>query len=943
MNVYLYHGKNKIMTPEHPKKLFLLDAFALIYRAYFAFAKNPRINSRGQNTSAAFGFTNALIDVIKKEKPTHLAVVFDSAGPTNRADEHEFYKANREEMPEDIRSMIAPIMRIIEAMRIPILALDGFEADDVIGTIAKKAEKAGFLTYMMTPDKDFGQLVSENIFIYKPARGQEGPALLGVKEVCEKFGVQDPLQVIDILGLWGDAVDNIPGIPGIGEKRAKELIAAYGSMEELFKNVQDLKGKMKENVIEFQEQGRISKKLATIIVDAPVELNETDLVLEPYDNDKLIDIFTELEFKNLAKKLTGEEIAVKQQTVGQNQVQFDLFSQPNEATQPDAKFKENNIDNVSKTYKLISNQSQRSELLEKLLQQKSVCFDTETNSLEARVAQLVGISFSWKKHEGFYVALPANIDEARAILEDFLPFFESVRIEKIAHNLKYDAQVLDKYGVSIQGPIFDTMIAHYLMQPEGKHGMDYLSELYLGYKPIAIETLIGKKGKNQGSMTDLSPEDITNYACEDADITYQLKALFEPEIQKPHLRNLFYDLEMPLVLVLKDMELEGIKIDVPQLNEYAQVLDAEIVSLEKEIKTFVATDFNVDSPKQLGVVLFEELKIDTKPKKTKTGQYATSEDILTKYINRHPIIRLILDFRELRKLKSTYVDALPLLATAKAHRIHTHFMQTVTATGRLSSTNPNLQNIPIRTERGRGIRKSFIARDEDYVLMAADYSQIELRIMAVLSEDPNMLKAFQDGEDIHAATASRVFNTPLDAVTREERSKAKAVNFGIIYGQSAFGLAENLGISRTEAKTIIDNYFEQYPKVREYMDKAIARAREMGYVETIMQRRRYLSDINSANAVVRGFAERNAINAPIQGSAADIIKLAMIKVHQRMLKSGVQSRMLLQVHDELVFDVHRSEITTMEQLIREEMESAIQINVPLIVDVNYGENWLQAH
>lgn len=943
MNVYLYHGKNKIMTPEHPKKLFLLDAFALIYRAYFAFAKNPRINSRGQNTSAAFGFTNALIDVIKKEKPTHLAVVFDSAGPTNRAEEHEFYKANREEMPEDIRAMIAPIMRIIEAMRIPILALDGFEADDVIGTIAKKAEKAGFLTYMMTPDKDFGQLVSENIFIYKPARGQEGPALLGVKEVCEKFGVQDPLQVIDILGLWGDAVDNIPGIPGIGEKRAKELIATYGSMEELFKNVQDLKGKMKENVIEFQEQGRISKKLATIIVDAPVELNETDLVLEPYDNDKLIDIFTELEFKNLAKKLTGEEIAVKQQTVGQNQVQFDLFSQPNEATQPDATFKENNIDNVSKTYTLISNQNQRSELLEKLLQQKSVCFDTETNSLEAREAQLVGIAFSWKKHEGFYVAVPSNFDEARAILDEFLPFFESLRIEKVAHNLKYDAQVLDKYGVSIQGPIFDTMIAHYLMQPEGKHGMDYLSELYLGYKPIAIETLIGKKGKNQGSMADLSPEDITNYACEDADITYQLKGLFEPEIHKPHLKSLFYDLEMPLVLVLKDMELEGIKIDVPQLNEYAQALDTEIVSIEKEIKTFVANDFNLDSPKQLGVVLFEELKIDTKPKKTKTGQYATSEDILTKYINRHPIIRLILDFRELRKLKSTYVDALPLLATANAHRIHTHFMQTVTATGRLSSTNPNLQNIPIRTERGRAIRKSFIARDEDYVLMAADYSQIELRIMAVLSEDPNMLKAFQDGEDIHAATASRVFNTPLDAVTREERGKAKAVNFGIIYGQSAFGLAENLGISRTEAKTIIDNYFEQYPKVREYMDKAIARAREMGYVETIMQRRRYLSDINSANAVVRGFAERNAINAPIQGSAADIIKLAMIKVHQRMLKSGVQSRMLLQVHDELVFDVHRSEITTMEQLIREEMESAIEINAPLIVDVNYGENWLQAH
>ncbi len=944
MRMFIFTTEKKIfMTLEHPKKLFLLDAFALIYRAYFAFAKNPRVNSKGQNTSAAFGFTNALIDVIKKEKPTHIAVVFDSAGPTNRADEHEFYKANREEMPEDIRSMIAPIMRIIEAMRIPILALDGYEADDVIGTIAKKAEKAGFLTYMMTPDKDFGQLVSENIFIYKPARGQEGPQVLGVKEVCEKFGVQDPLQVIDILGLWGDAVDNIPGIPGIGEKRAKELISKYGSMEELFKNVNDLKGKMKENVIEFQAQGIISKKLATIIVDSPVELNEEALVLEPYDDEKLIEIFTELEFKNLAKKLTGEEITVRQQTVGHNQAQLDLFSAPMEEYSTAAPSIESNIENVAKNYTLISNKTQRSELIVKLLQQKSVCFDTETDSLEAREAQLVGIAFSWKKHEGFYVVVPSNFDEARAIVEEFLPFFEHEKIEKVAHNLKYDAQVLDKYGVAIQGPIFDTMIAHYLMQPEGKHGMDYLSELYLGYKPISIEALIGKKGKNQGSMADLQAEEITNYACEDADITYQLKELFEPEIQKSHLKSLFYDLEMPLVLVLKDMELEGIKIDVPQLNEFSKVLETEITALEKEIKAFAENDFNVDSPKQLGVVLFEELKVDTKPKKTKTGQYATSEDVLIKYINRHPIIRLILDFRELRKLKSTYVDALPLLATAKAHRIHTHFMQTVTATGRLSSTNPNLQNIPIRTERGRAIRKSFVARDEDYVLMAADYSQIELRIMAVLSEDPNMLKAFQDGEDIHAATASRVFKTPLDAVTREERSKAKAVNFGIIYGQSAFGLAENLGISRTEAKTIIDNYFEQYPRVREYMDKAIARARELGYVETIMQRRRYLSDINSANAVVRGFAERNAINAPIQGSAADIIKLAMIKVHRRMKKSGLQSRMLLQVHDELVFDVHRSEITIMEQLIREEMERAIKINVPLIVDVNHGENWLQAH
>lgn len=935
------------MTTPHPKKLFLLDAFALIYRAYFAFAKNPRINSKGQNTSAAFGFTNALIDVIKKESPTHIAVVFDSSGPTLRADEHDFYKANRDEMPEDIRAMIEPIKRIIDAMHIPVIAMPGHEADDIIGTLAKKAEKKGFLTYMMTPDKDFGQLVSENIFIFKPARGGEGPAILGVKEVCEKFEVDDPLKVIDILGLWGDSVDNIPGIPGIGEKRAKELIATYGSMENMFEHTHELKGKMQENVINFKQQGLISKKLATIITDLPVDLDEQALEFIPHDDEKLMEIFTELEFRNLAKRLMGEDIVLETKSVNTQDAQLDLFASPPEfgvATQKTETTQvSQTFDADSKKYVMVNTAEGRRDLIQEIMSQKSVCFDTETSSLEAREARLIGMAFSWTKNDAYYVSVPANFDEARAIVEEFMPYFRSEKVEKVAHNLKYDAQVLDKYGVDIKGPIFDTMIAHYLMQPESKQSMDYLSELYLGYQPISIETLIGKKGKDQGSMADLQPEEVKDYACEDADITMQLKELFEPEIQKPHLKELFYKLEMPLVLVLKDMELEGIKIDVDGLKKYSLELESDIVELQQKIIGFAGMDFNIDSPKQLGDILFEILKIATNAKKTKTGQYATSEDILSKYINRHPIVPLILDYRELRKLKSTYVDALPALATENEHRIHSHFMQTVTATGRLSSTNPNLQNIPIRTEKGRAIRKSFVARHEDYVLMAADYSQIELRIMAVLSKDPNMLKAFQEGEDIHAATASRVFETPIDAVTREQRGKAKAVNFGIIYGQSAFGLAENLNIARSEAKEIIDNYFNQYPGVKAYMDKAIARAREQGHVETIMQRRRYLPDINSANAVVRGFAERNAINAPIQGSAADIIKLAMIRVCLKMKGLGLMSRLVLQVHDELVFDVHKTELEQMKQLVKEEMENALEFAVPLTVEVNYGVNWLEAH
>lgn len=931
------------MTPPAEKKLFLLDAFALIYRAYFAFSKNPRINSKGQNTSAAFGFTNALIDVMKKEQPTHLAVVFDAPTTTNRAEEHSFYKANREEMPEDIRSMIEPIKRIIDAFNIPILMKDGFEADDVIGTLAKKAEKEGFVTYMMTPDKDFGQLVSEHIFMYKPSRMGNGPEILGVKEVCEKFEVDDPLKVIDILGLWGDSVDNIPGIPGIGEKTAKKLIAQYGSVENLIEHSHELKGKQKENVINFAEQGMISKMLATIITDVDVELDEEDLRVIPVDEEKIKEIFTELEFRNLAKRVIGEEIVVAAPV--NDEGQLDLFGTQslveNQAPIETAELK--TIATEKPSYHLVTTPEERKELLAQLLKQPSVCFDTETTSLEARHADIVGLALSWKQREAYYVAIPQDFDKAKEILTPFADFFTSPVIEKVAHNMKYDAHVLDRYGIAIEGPVFDTMVAHYLIQPESKHGMDQLAEYYLHYKPVSIEDLIGKKGKNQRSMGDLEPAEVKDYACEDADITWQLKELFEPEMQKPHLKYLFYDLEMPLVLVLQEMEKEGISIDIENLKTYSKELGEHIDRLEKEILELAGMEFNIDSPKQLGDVLFEHLKISAKAKKTKTGQYATSEDILNKHSNDHPIVPLILEYRQLRKLKNTYVDTLPTLADPVDGRIHTNYMQTVTATGRLSSNNPNLQNIPIRTERGREIRKAFVARDENFELMAADYSQIELRIISVLSKDPNMMEAFKEGKDIHAATAARVFNVPLEEVSREQRSHAKAVNFGIIYGQSAFGLAQNLGISRTEAKTIIDSYFEQYPGIKTYMEESIAFARDHGYVETLMKRRRYLPDITSNNAVVRGFAERNAINAPIQGTAADIIKLAMIRVQNAMKKEQLKSRLLLQVHDELVFDVVKEEKERMEALVRQEMEHAIEFAVPLTVEAEFGHNWLDAH
>jgi DNA polymerase-1 len=936
-----------MLSADVPKKLFLLDAYALIYRAYFAFAKNPRVNSKGQNTSAAFGFTNVLIDVIKNEKPSHLAVVFDPpGGSTHRIDGFEAYKAHREEMPEDIRSMIHPIKQIVESFNIPIMEVPGFEADDVIGTVAKIAESKGYITYMMTPDKDYGQLVSEKSFIFKPGRGGNPPEILGVKEVCEKFEVERPEQVIDILGLWGDASDNIPGIPGIGEKTAKTLIAKYGSMENLFEHTHELKGKQQENVINFQEQGRVSKMLATIITDLDVEFDEDKLVMCDVDSEKVKEIFTELEFRNLAKRVIGEEIVVSASpSSSATNGQLDLFGMQSmvEPQEPIETVNYKTIVTERPSYHLITTPEERKELLELLLKQSQVCFDTETTNIDAMYADLVGFSFSYKAREGFYVAVPKEFEAAKKIVHEFLPFFEDPSIEKIAHNIKYDLKVLQRYDVQVVAPTFDTMIAHYLINPEAKQSMDFLATYYLGYQPISIEALIGKKGKGQGNMGDLKPEEISDYACEDADITFQLKQVFDDEINKPHLFDLFYKMEMPLVEVLKDMEQEGIAIDVKALEDYSKDLESTLIDLEKEIKEKAGMDFNIDSPKQLGDILFEVLKISTKAKKTKTGQYATSEDILQKHEHDHPIIPLILEYRQLRKLKSTYVDTLPTMCDKTDGRIHTNFMQTVTATGRLSSNNPNLQNIPIKSEKGREVRKAFVSRNDEYKLMAVDYSQIELRIIAALSGDKNMINAFREGQDIHAATAAKVFHTTIDQVTREQRGAAKAVNFGIIYGQSAFGLSQNLNISRTEAKSIIDSYFEQYPTIKSYMEKTIGQAREMGYVETIMKRRRYLPDINSANAVVRGYAERNAINAPIQGSAADIIKMAMVAVHKAMHKEKIKSKMILQVHDELVFDVHVSEEMLMQVLVKEAMENAIQLAVPMEVELKLANNWLEAH
>lgn len=933
------------MTPKHDKKLFLLDAFALIYRAYYAFIKNPRVNSKGQNTSAAFGFTNALLDLIRKENPTHLSVVFDSPGLTKRAEEFKDYKAHREAMPEDIASMIEPIKEIVRAFNIPILISPGDEADDIIGTIAKQAEKEGFTTYMMTPDKDFAQLVSENIFMYKPSRGKKPVEIWGVEEVKENFGVENPEQVIDFLGLCGDSADNIPGIPGVGPVAAKKLIGLYGSVEGIIENSDKLKGKQKENVENFAQQGLDSKRLATIVLDVDVEFDEKSLVMEEPDADKIRAIFTELEFKTMAKRVLGEEIVIPTSQPAKGQL--DLFGGPAiESEAEEVAATETAVKTIADTkpiYELVDDKAKRTDLLNALLKEKSVCFDTETTGINPMTAEIVGMSFTFKTGTGYYVSCAA--EERAATVQEFRAFFENEEIEKIAHNIKYDLKIIEKYDVQVLGPLFDTMIAHYLITPEGKHGMDYLSELYLNYRPISIETLIGKKGKNQGNMADLEPAQVTDYACEDSDITWQLKQIFHPEIEKDHLKSLFYEMEMPLARVLKDMEVEGINLDVPGLAVFSKELEVDLIRLEKEIKELAGVeDFNLDSPKQLGEVLFDHMQIDPKAKKTKTGQYKTGEEVLSKLEHKHEIIPLILNYRSLKKLKSTYVDSLPQLVNETTGRIHTSYWQTVAATGRLSSLNPNLQNIPIRTEKGREIRKSFIARDENHTLLAADYSQIELRIIAALSKDDNMIKAFTDKLDIHAATAAKVFHLAnIEEVTREQRSAAKAVNFGIIYGQSAFGLSQNLGISRKEAKGLIDSYFEQYTKMKSFMSDQVDFARDHGYVETIMKRRRYLKDIQSANAIVRAFAERNAVNAPIQGSAADVIKIAMINIHKVMKEEGVASKMLLQVHDELVFDIVKGEEKQMEEIVKREMEAAVKLSVPLDIDYKFADNWLAAH
>jgi DNA polymerase-1 len=935
-----------LLSQDSPKKLFLLDAYALIYRAYFAFAKNPRVNSKGQNTSAAFGFSNVLIDVIKTEKPTHLAVVFDPPGGSeHRQAEFEAYKAQREEMPEDIRSMIGPIKDIVRAFNIPMIEMAGHEADDVIGSMAKIAEQRGYLTYMMTPDKDYGQLVSDRTFIYKPGRGGNPPEILGVSEVCEKFEVQNPLQVIDILGLWGDASDNIPGIPGIGEKTAKTLIAKYGSVESLIEHAHELKGKQQENVVAFAEQGRISKMLATILIDLDVPFDEEHLTICPPNPEAVREIFTQLEFRNLMMKVLGEELQITSTAKFNPSGQLDLFSsveaQETAEIAPNTSFK--NIETEAPSYHLITQEQERKELFELLSEYPTLCFDTETTGTDSLNDLLVGVSFAVNAKEAFYVPVPPDRDQAMAILEVFQPLFQHPNIEKVGHNTKFDLQVLGRYGLHLEGPLFDTMVAQYLINPEAKQGMDFMAKYYLGYQPISIESLIGKKGKGQGNMGELAPEEIYQYACEDADITLQLRNLLVQEIEKPHLKELFYSMEMPLIQVLSKMEEEGIAIDVPALKSYSVELQETLVRLHDEIIADVGVPFNVDSPKQLGEILFDHLKISSKAKKTKTGQYATSEEVLQKHEHDHPIIPKLLEYRQLRKLKSTYVDPLPELCSPRDGRIHTSFMQTVTATGRLSSNNPNLQNIPIRTAKGREIRRAFVARGSEFKIMSVDYSQIELRIIAALSEDPSMIKAFKEGLDIHAATAATVYKVPIGEVSREQRSAAKAVNFGIIYGQSAFGLAQNLGISRTEAKGIIDAYFEQFGTIKSYMDHVIAFAREHGYVETIMKRRRYLPDINSANAMVRGYAERNAINAPIQGSAADIIKMAMIAVEKAMKAHSLQSKMILQVHDELLFDVHLSEQEAMKALVKEAMESAVNLAVPMVVEMEIANNWLEAH
>ncbi len=936
------------------KKLFLLDAYALIYRAYFAFSNSPRINSQGLNTSAIFGFTNTLLDVIKKEQPTHIAVVFDTAAATHRHTEFEAYKAHRQEMPEDLAKAIPYIYKLLDALNIPALELDGFEADDVIGTLAKRAEENDFHTFMMTPDKDFGQLVSEKIFIYKPGYKGGPPEKLGILEIKNKYGIERADQVIDILGLMGDSVDNIPGIKGVGEKTALALIKEYGTIENLLANTHTLKGKLKEKVEAGREAAIMSRMLATIITDVPVPLDEEQLRYKEIDREKVKELFTELEFRRLAVTLLGEELPkAEEKPLGEDGPgkktiagQMDIFGHTGtdvEDITADETKNYQTIETVPHTYFLADTVEKRTELIETLSKLDRFCFDTETTGLNTLTAELVGFSFSWKANEGWYVPVPADQLEAQKIADEFKSVFANEKSVKIGQNVKYDLNMLKKYGIEIKGVLFDTMIAHYLLNPDMRHGMDVLAETYLNYSPVSIEALIGKKGKNQITMRDVPVEKILEYAAEDSDVTWQLMEVFAPQLAEANAKQLFDEVEMPLVPVLAAMECEGIKIDSATLKKYSAELETEIVAIDDEIQKLAGTPFNISSPKQVGDILFEVLKIAEKPKKTKTGQYATGEDILQKLTKKHPIIEKILEYREMVKLKNTYIDTLPELVNEKTGRIHTSYNQVVAATGRLSSDNPNLQNIPIRTERGRQIRNAFIPRDENHVLLSADYSQIELRIVASICGDKNMSEAFREGKDIHTATAARVYGIPEAEVTKEMRYKAKSVNFGIIYGQSAFGLAENLNIPRGEAKELIENYFREFSGVKKYMDDTINFAREYGYVQTLMGRRRYLRDITSNNGVVRGFAERNAINAPIQGTAADMIKVAMINVQAALKQNNFQTKLLLQVHDELVFDVPLNEVEAVKPVIEQAMVTALKLEVPVEVGIGVGKTWLEAH
>ncbi len=955
------------------KKLFLLDAFALVFRAYYALIRNPRITSKGRNTNAQFGFTNTLVDLINNQKPTHMAVCFDTHAPTERHTDFADYKANRQETPEDILSAVPDIKKIIEGFNIPVIAIDGYEADDVIGALARQAEKEGYEVFMVTPDKDYGQLVTEHIKIYKPPYQGNIHEILGPKEVCEKWDIEKVEQVIDILGLMGDSVDNIPGIPGVGEKTAAKLLKEYGTLDNVLANAANIKGKLGEKIAAGKELALMSKKLATIITDiAAAVFHEENFLIKEMNKEALKEIFAELEFKTLGKRLLGEESpsqtlpegegfeqSAKTSSKKQN-MQMDLFG--NIIDSPSEKEEslelahseippsggggaEKNINNTPHNYFLIDTDNEIGNLVKQLAKEKEICFDTETTGIDANDAELVGLSFSIKPGEGYYIPCPADQKETLKRLKFFEPLFNDESKTWVGQNIKYDMLMLKWYGFELKGNIFDTMLAHYVIEPDGKRSMDALSEKYLGYEPVHIEELIGKKGKTQGTMRDVEPEKIKDYAAEDADITLQLKNIFLPQLKQKEVEKVFYEVENPLVKVLTAMEFEGIRIDEGFLNDYSKELEREAKAAEESVYKQAGVRFNLASPKQLGEVLFDKMQIDPKAKKTKTGQYATGEDVLLKLAAQNKIVDDILSFREYTKLKSTYVDALPQMINKKTGRVHTSYAQAVAVTGRLSSNNPNLQNIPVRTERGREIRKAFIPRDKDHVLVSADYSQIELRIVAAISGDVNMCEAFTTGKDIHTATAAKVFNVEESAVTKEMRYKAKSVNFGIIYGQGAFGLAENLGIPRAEAKEIIDNYKKQFPNIQKYMDDTINFAKETGYVETLMGRKRWLRDINSANFTVRGFAERNAINSPIQGSAADMIKLAMIKIHHEFIKNKFKSKMLLQVHDELVFDAHKDEIELIKPVILNCMQSALALpnNVPTDAEIGFGDNWLEAH